>query len=59
MTGAAGAGVPSGTIISLVNGTPAPTGYTMIGAFSEEIRTGDDDRDDRSVNLRFNVFCKN
>jgi hypothetical protein len=62
--GVAGESVPSGTVIFLIAGTPPPAGYTLIGAFSQEIRqprVGRDRRDggDRTQKVQFNVYRKN
>jgi len=57
--GVAGTSVPSGTIIFLLRGTPAPSGYTLIGSFDEVLNTdGDHDRDDKR-SVTFLVYRKN
>ena len=58
LTGLAGA-VPAGTVIFLVSGTPAPAGYTRIGTFTEKMKTGDGDRNDREVRITFVAYRKN
>jgi hypothetical protein len=58
--GSQGLNVPAGTTILLPAGTPAPTGYSLIGSTVIRIApAGDSDRDDREQNVRFNVFRKN
>jgi hypothetical protein len=57
--GDTGASVPSGTVIFLLQGTPPPAGYTLIGTFTEDVKSGDGDRDDRRVTLTFRVYRKN
>jgi hypothetical protein len=43
----------------LVSGSPAPSGYTLIGNYSEDVRLGDGDRDDRKVKITFLIYRKN
>ena len=57
--GTDGSSVPAGTVIFLLEGVPAPAGYTLIGTFTENVRTGDGDRDDRQVTLTFRGYRKN
>lgn len=62
--------VPSGTIIFLSADAAAPSGYTLIGSFTQDIHIGhvgderDHDRDrerqrGRDITLKLNVFRKN
>jgi hypothetical protein len=54
--------MPVGTIIFLIEGTPAPVGFALIGTMVGDLRPvgdGDRDRDDRPRHVRFNVYRKN
>jgi hypothetical protein len=53
---------PIGTIIFLIEGTPPPPGFTLIGTMLGNVRLmhdGDRDRDDRPHRVRFSVYRKN
>ena len=58
-TGANGADgvVPSGTIISLLQGTPAPAGYTLIGSSTQTIDEPNGGK--KNVKVTLDLYRKN
>lgn len=52
---------PTGTVLYIVRGTPAPDGFTLIGSFRQELHTTSSDRrrDERTTVITIDVYRKN
>ena len=56
LTGANGV-VPSGTVVSVLQGTSMPAGYTLLGSFTQQVDEPNNGK--KNVKVVFDLYRKN